>query len=99
LIISSWFTEIELIASAKYFRIWGLAGCIEMDEAYGISERISEAFPFGDDGGGSVIFYRPPPLGAGLYHVGFGDLDFEDAVWFSPDLTQFMCNGVGLDKF
>ena len=92
-------TQIELLSSNKYFRIWGPQACIEMNEAYNISQRIPDAVPVGDDGGGEVIFYRPSPLGSGLYHVGFGDLDFEDAVFFASDPYDFLCNGVGLETF
>lgn len=69
-------TEVELQHNdGQYIRIWGPMGCIEMDEGYGMRQRIAAAFPIGDDGGGHVIFYQNGKNGPGLYHVGYGNLD------------------------
>lgn len=93
-------TEIELQhENGQYVRIWGPSGCIEMDEGYKISKRINGAIPIGDDGGGKVIFYMKGKRGDGLYHVGYGDLAAEDAVFTAPSLTAFLQQGVGMDCF
>lgn len=93
-------TEIELQhEQGRYIRIWGPAGCIEMDEGYDIRERISGAFPIGDDGGGRVIFYMQGTKGLGLYLVGYGNLDREDATFIAPSLREFLANGVGVGSF
>lgn len=93
-------TEIELQhEQGQYVRIWGPIGCVEMDEGYGIRSRIPDAFPIGDDGGGHVIFYADCSKGFGLYHVGYGDLDREDAVWIAPSLREFLTNGIGIESF
>ena len=93
-------TEIELQhETGQYIRIWGPGGCIEMDEGYDISKRILGAVPIGDDGGGKPIFYMNGKSGHGLYHVGYGDLDAEDAVFTAPSLTAFLQQAVGIDTF
>jgi hypothetical protein len=93
-------TEIELQhACGQYIRIWGPTGCIEMDEGYGIRQRIPGAVPIGDDGGGQVIFYQKGKQGFGLYHVGYGNLDGGDAIWIAPTLTDFLTKCVGIESF
>ncbi len=83
-------TELELQhQQGQYLRIWGPDGCIEMDNGYGISQRIVGAIPIGDDGGGKVILYMDGKEGFGLYHVGYGDLDAEDAVFTAPKPCRF----------
>src|SRR5690606_8385509 len=84
-------TEIEMQhLEGQYVRIWGPLGCIEMDEGYGIRQRMPDALPIGDDGGGHVIFYSDGKHGHGLYHVGYGNLDRGDAVWIAPSLYAFL---------
>jgi hypothetical protein len=93
-------TEIELQhEGGQYIRIWGPAGCIEMDDANDISERITGAFPVGDDGGGKVILYMNGKHGPGVYHVGFGDLDAEDTIFAASSLTGLLCQAVGIETF
>jgi len=93
-------TEIELQHQAgQYLRIWGPDGCIEMDNGYGISKRIASAIPIGDDGGGKVILYMNGKKGFGLYHVGHGDLDAEDAIFAAPNLSALLEQGVGIATF
>ena len=93
-------TEIELQhQGGQYVRIWGPDGCIEMDSGYNISKRIAGAIPIGDDGGGKVIFYMNGDKGFGFYHVGYGDLDAEDAVFAAPSLSAFLEHAVGLNAF
>jgi hypothetical protein len=70
-----------------------------MDEGYDISNRINGVIPIGDDGEGKVIFYMRGKRGDGLYHVSYGDLDAEDAVFAAPNLTAFLQHGVGMDSF
>ena len=70
-----------------------------MDHAYGISKRIAGAIPIGDDGGGKVIFYMNGKKGFGLYHVGYGDLDAEDATFAAPNLSALFELGAGVDTF
>ena len=93
-------TEIELRhQGGQYLRIWGPDGCIEMGDGYDISKRIAGAIPIGDDGGGKVIFYMNGSTGFGLYHVGFGDLDAEDAIFAAPSLRALLEQSVGIESF
>lgn len=93
-------TELEIQHdNGTYLRIWGPADCISMDEGYGISERIRGAVPVGDDGGGRVLFFMQGKGGAGLYVVGFGDLDADDAKWVAPNLNELLINAVGVEVF
>lgn len=93
-------TEVELQHDqGQYIRIWGPMGCVEMDEGYGIRNRIPDAFPIGDDGGGQVLFYANGNKGFGLYHVGYGNLDRDDAIWIASSLRECLANGTGVDSF
>ncbi|PQO46658.1 1,3-beta-glucan synthase regulator [Blastopirellula marina] len=93
-------TEIEMQHSeGQYVRIWGPLGCIEMDKGYGIRQYMPSAFPIGDDGGGHIIFFAEGKHGYGLYYVGYGDLDLDDAIWIAPDLRTFLVNAEGIDTF
>lgn len=93
-------TELEVQHdNGQYLRIWGPIGCIEMDDAYGISKAIAGAIPIGDDGGGKVIFYYEGKQGFGLYHVGFGNLSSGDCVFTAPSLVDLLENAVGVNSF
>jgi hypothetical protein len=93
-------TEIELQhRNGQYIRIWGPEGCVEMNEGYGIRNRIPSAFPIGDDGGGHVIMYYNGKDGFGIYHVGYGNLDGDDAIFVATDLTELICHATGIDRF
>lgn len=93
-------TDLEIETdSGKYIRIWGPRGSLEMDEGYEISNIIPSAFPIGDDGGGRVLFYATGPHGFGLYLVGFGNLDIDDAIWVAPTLEALLCNSDGVGAF
>lgn len=93
-------TELELQhRDGQYLRIWGPTGSKEMDQGYGIRGRIPDAFPIGDDGGGRVVFYHDGVSGPGLYHVGYGDLDGDDATWVARDLTSPLGECSGIESF
>ncbi len=93
-------TEIEVQhQNGQYVRIWGPLGCIEMDEGYGIRRRIPDAIPIGDDGGGHILFYANGSRGDGLYHVGYGNLDQDDAIWISNTLDDLLSNAKGIEAF
>jgi len=84
-------TEIELLhANGQYLRIWGPAGCREMDQAYDIRRRIPGALPIGDDGGGSVLMYAVGHNGFGVYKVGFGCLDADELNWVGVSLCELL---------
>ncbi|MBX9624137.1 MAG: SMI1/KNR4 family protein [Gemmataceae bacterium] len=70
-----------------------------MDEGYMIRHRIPGAIPIGDDGGGQVIFYAQGRDGFGLYHVGYGNLDIQDAKYIAPSLSDFLSRNKGIDSF
>jgi hypothetical protein len=92
-------TELELEhAGGQYIRIWGPAGCVEMDEAYDIRRRMPGTVPVGDDGG-RVIFYGEGPCGIGLYYVGWGVLDTNESVWIANDLRSLLLHAEGLSNF
>jgi hypothetical protein len=93
-------TDVELQhQNGQYVRIWGPVGCVDMDEANEIRKYIPESFPIGDDGGGHVIFYGKGDSGEGLYHVGFGNLGMEDAVWIANTLGCFLVHAKGVETF
>ena len=93
-------TEIEVQhQNGQYIRIWGPLSCIEMDEGYGVRQRIPDAIPIGDDGGGQVLFYAHGGRGYGLYYVGYGNLDRDDAIWIAATLDDLLTNSNGIESF
>jgi hypothetical protein len=91
-------TEVEiLINNDKYFRIWSPAGCIEMNEEYQVQNYIPESLAIGDDEGGSALILMTGKQGFGIYKVGFGDLDIEDAEFVSETLEGLLTKGSGVD--
>lgn len=92
-------SEVEiLVKNETYIRLWGAEGCMEMNEAYNIQKYMPGALAIGDDEGGQAIFYAKGKNDYGLYKVGFGNLDIDDAVFISPSLYELLINGVGIDE-
>lgn len=91
--------ELKVMDSTSYIRIWGAAGCSEMNAAYHIQDYIPHALAIGDDEGGKVIFYAEGKEGFGLYLVGFGNLDLDDAVYIAPSLEALLIEGIGAEIF
>ena len=91
--------EVKVMDSTSYIRIWGAAGCSEMNAAYHIQDYIPQALAIGDDEGGKVIFYAEGKEGFGLYLVGFGNLDLDDAVYIAPSLETLLIEGIGAEIF
>ena len=93
-------TEVEIkVNNHSYIRIWSPLGCIEMNEAYNVQSFIPNSLAIGDDEGGRVLIYVAEGDSIGLYLVGFGDLDFEDAIWVAPSLHDLLVNNVGIALF
>ena len=93
-------TEVEIKANNhSYIRIWSPLGCIEMNEAYNVQSFIPNSLAIGDDEGGRALIYVAEGDSIGLYLVGFGDLDFEDAIRVAPSLHDLLVNNVGVTLF
>lgn len=93
-------TEIEIcVVGKKYIRLWGAAGCIEMNEAYGIQNYIPDSLAVGDDEGGNAVLYAHGRDGFGVYMVAFNDLDEDDMTYISDSLESFFVCGMGIDIF
>jgi hypothetical protein len=93
-------TDLELATpNGRYLRLWGPMGTLDMDEGYEISSRIPGAIPIGDDGSGKVLFFANGHEGHGLYRVGYGDLDMEDAEWIAESLSALIFEGRGAESF
>lgn len=91
-------TEMEFEThSGQYFRIWDPQGCIEMNEAYIFTKYIPEAIPFGDDGGGRTFLFISGTSGEGVYLVGNGSIDRDEAVYICGSLSDLLENGAGTD--
>ena len=91
-------TEIELKHdSGKYIRIWSPEGCIDQEEGYEISKFMPGSFPFGDNGGGKILFYDNGNNGYGIYSVGYGNLDIDEAVFISNSLKEILINSDGIE--
>lgn len=91
-------TDVEILVNQrKYVRIWGPARVLEMNEAYEVQKNIPSSLAVGDDEGGSALILMKGGHGFGLYKVGFGDLDVDDASYIAPSLEEFLINAVGID--
>lgn len=89
-------TEIEVrVDDGGHVRIWGPAGCVEMNAAYEIQQHIPNSLAIGDDEGGGALVYMSGGAGWGLYLVRFGDSDASEAVYLAPSLDAFLLDGVG----
>lgn len=84
-------TEVELDYCGRYLRIYGPSGCVEMDEAYNISEHIQGSVVLGDNGGGEAILFVPS---RGLCRVGYGAIDIDELTYISDSLTDLLINAV-----
>ena len=91
-------SEIELACGSHYLRIWHPETCVEMDEAYEISQRLPGSIPIGDDGGGRVLLYFNGTRGGGLYRVGYGDLEPEETVWVAASLKDLLSDRMGIEN-
>ena len=75
-------TELELSYRGRYLRLYGPRGCIEMDNAYGISDAIPTAITIGDNGGGEAIVLVENTV----YRIGYGAL--------APDELNYIASSV-----
>jgi len=92
-------TEIEILVNQRsYIRIWGPVRCVELNDAYHIQKYISNSLAIGDDEGGMAFIVMTGKQGHGIYKVGFGDLDAEDAIFIAPTLYNFFVDGIGVDS-
>jgi hypothetical protein len=83
--------------NSESFTIWSSARCRELDLAYHIRDSIPDGFPVGDDGKNHVIYYHNGKRGYGLYLVGFGCLDPEEAIWLTDSITSLLHDASGMD--
>ena len=92
-------TEIEMgWQGGQYLRVWNPAGCVEMDEGYGFSERIEGAIPLGDNGGGGALVYMEGERGWGLYLVDYGNIGRSEAKWIAVSLSSLLIEGEGIES-
>ena len=91
-------TEVEIIVNKNsYIRIWGPSRCVEMNEAYQVKKYIPNSLTIGDNEGGMALIIMNGAHGYGLYTVGFGDLDADDARFIAPSLYEFLVYGKGIE--
>lgn len=79
-------TELELSYGGRYLRLYGPLGCMEMDEAYGISNAIPNAITIGDNGGGEVIVI----VNNAVYRVGYGALDSGELEYVAESMEELL---------
>ncbi len=92
-------SEFEILVKGDvYIRIWGAAGCLEMNEAYEVQDNIGDSLAIGDNEGGSALMYMTGPKGFGVYMAEFGCLDADEAVFIAPSLHELLVNNVGIDR-
>lgn len=96
-------TEIYInVKNGGCIRIWellGINGVMDLNEAYQVQRYIPKSLVIGDDGGDIALIYLDGKEGFGLYKIGFGDLDINDAVKISSSLKDLLVNNVGVENF
>lgn len=93
-------TEIEILVDGKkYVRLWGAAGCIEMNSAYYIQKYIPNSLAIGDDECCNVLLYANGEKGFGVYSVALNDLETDGMIYISNSLKGFFVDGVGVEIF
>jgi hypothetical protein len=80
-------TELEVAYRGRYLRLYGPAGCVEMDQAYSIAASIPGAITIGDNGGGDAILFLP---GAGIVRVGYGALHPDEVEHVAASLEDLL---------
>ena len=70
-----------------------------MNESYEIQDYIPNSLAVGDDEGGNALIYFEGAEGFGLYIVGFGDLDPEEAVKVASSLNDLLIQDTGIEKY
>lgn len=80
-------------------RLWGPEQVMAMDQAYGVSEAIPGAMPYGDNGGGELLVHGKGTNGLATYLVDTGSLFLdEDAPYVAPDLNRLLQTEQGAEK-
>ena len=79
-------TELELSYGGRYLRLYGPLGCMEMDEAYGISTAIPNAITIGDNGGGEAIVI----VNNAVYRVSYGALDSDELEYGAESMEELL---------
>lgn len=80
-----------------YIDIRGAVVCLDMNKSLEMQRWIPGSLAIADNGGGVALFYATGPNGFGVYAVGFGDLDIEDAVYISRSLEELLVHADGID--
>lgn len=78
-------------------RIWGPVRAREMNDAYRIQKHLPRSIAVGDDEGGRVLILMSGANGFGLYLVGLGELDVEEAQYLAPSLSDFLIRETGVN--
>ncbi len=89
-------TELELSYRGIYLRFYGPEGCVEMDEAYSISEQVPGAIPVGDNGGGEAILVIPEGPTSGIHRADYSDLDPDALSYVAPSLEALLLEAAPL---
>ncbi len=72
--------------------IMGADMCFDMNQAYEIQKWIPNSLVIGHGEGGELLLYATGSNGFGVYTVGCGDLDIEDAIYLVR-LAAHVSNG------
>lgn len=72
---------------------------VEILNAHQIQKYIPNSLAIGDDEGGMALIVMSGARGFGLYTVGFGGLDANDARFIAPSLSKFLIGAEGAEAF
>lgn len=91
--------ELELsLDGTQYVRIWGPAGCVDMNAGHEFTRYIPACIPIGDDGGGRTFMYTEGKAGKGIYLVSNGNIDMADSQFISGSLHAMLLHAEGLER-
>jgi hypothetical protein len=95
-------TEVEIKADLGvdgqwFLRIWGPAGCIDMNSAYNVQEEFPESLAIGDNEGCGFLILLPTASQPGIYLVRTSYLHRNGIVYLAKSLSELLINGVNLN--
>lgn len=79
------------------FRVWGVNGCLEMNEAYDVKGSLPGALAVGDNEAGALLVYLSNDRKPGLYRVRLGDMDADSALWIAESLDELLFEAKNVD--
>lgn len=94
-------TEVEIKADLGvdglwFLRIWGPAGCIDMNDAYNIQKEIPESLALGDNEGCGFLILLADEAQPGIYLIRTSYINRKGAIYLAKNLSDLLVKGENL---